>query len=154
VFEAMVRTLKPPKPPRYENRGPVLMALACYPDQAKALPVLREIASDARTFPAALREMAALQLRLSGEESIAPVGKDLQLVFGGDHEAAVEEFRKGLGSDDAATRRAAFELLKMAPDEVILALRRDLEGLRGEAAGALILGATTRTEAIERYRVK
>ena len=120
--------------------------LACHPNSQTAQAILKEITSDQATYSAEIREAAAAHLRCLAGPAAAP--DDLRMLYAGDTAVAVEEFRKRLRTADATGKAKLMEMLKSAPDRVLVGLASELSG---DAAGAeMVRKARERLEAIER----
>jgi hypothetical protein len=129
------------------HRWPVVTALASLPDRARALSALVGITKDPDTYGAEMRKWAAGQLTWFGDAA-GPAGGDLKLLFSADNDAITALLRRSLRDDDTKARAATLELLKMAPDAVIVALESEFEeSAKGQE---LVREAKARLEAIAR----
>jgi len=110
----------------------IVNAFACEGAPEKVQPVLKAVLSDPAAYRIEVREAAARLLR-SDPDRPKPPRADLLLLYGGDSGKTAAEFRRRLLAADDSERKRLGEMLKSAPDSVLVELAPDLAGVPGSS---------------------
>jgi hypothetical protein len=105
----------------------LIFLLAAHPDQKTRQALLGQLVDDSKNYRLEQRDIAARFLRLDASNALS--SEDRKLLYDTGPAEVLAEFTKRLGDADPARLAATLEVMRLAPERVLVALEGTLKNL-------------------------